>query len=140
MVKRQRVVLAVVGLVGLVAWYAYVSILDVRLIHRLRLQEGVVFPASDTWSALRFVLPLVVVVLASVALVQTIRDRPLKAWAVAVLVVLLGPLVARGLPLRSGYLPYYLFSALYLVLALSVRSPGTGKGREPSSSDSRIVS
>jgi hypothetical protein len=66
---------------------------------------------------------LVAVALACVALLQAIRDRPVQGWSIAVLVLLLGPLVLRGLPLRLAYLPYYLFSAFYLVPALSAHNP-----------------
>lgn len=134
--RSQRLVLAVVGLVGLVAWYAYARIYDARLIHRLRLQEGAIFAPSGVWSALRFGLPVIAVVLASIALLQTIRDRPVRGWSLAVVVVLLGPLViTRGLPLRWVNLPYYLLSALYLVLTLSAW-PRTEQGHESSFSGS----
>jgi hypothetical protein len=119
--RSQRLVLAIVGLVGLVGWYAYGSVLDARLVQDL--QDAEVVGSGGIWWALRFGLPVVVVALACMTLLQTIRDRPVRGWCIAVLVVLLGPLVLRGLPLRPGYLPYYLFSALYLVLALSAHNP-----------------
>ena len=122
--RSQRLVLAVVGLVGLVGWCAYGLALDVQLMHRLQDVE-VYGPVTVFWT-LRLGLPLVAVALACVVLLQTIRDRSVRGWSVAILLVLLGPPVLRGLPLRLAYLPYYLFSALYLVLALSVRSPRTG--------------
>ncbi len=118
--KRRRLALAVAGLAGLGAWYAYWWIVDARLVHRLRIQEGVIFGPTGLWAGLRFGLPVIAVVLASIVLLQAIRDRPARGWSLAVLAVLLGPLaVARGLPLRWVYLPYYLFAALYLVLAAS---------------------
>lgn len=122
--RKERLVLAVVGLLGLVGWHAYWFARDAQFVHGLQLQDAVVFHATSVWWALRIGLPLIVVVLACVALVQTLRDRPVRGWSIAVLVVLLGPLVLRGLPLRLGYLPYYLFSALYLVLALTALNPG----------------
>ena len=123
MARSQRLVVAIVGLVGLVTWYAYGLALDAQLMQRL--QDAVVSGPMPVFWALRLGLPLVVVTLACVALLQTIRDRPVRGWFIAVLLVLLAPPVLRGLPLRLTYLPYYLFSALYLVLALWVRSPGT---------------
>lgn len=65
--------------------------------------------------------------LACVALLQMIRNRPAQRWFIAVLLVVVAPLVLRGGSLRLIYLPYYLFSVLYLVLALSV-SPAGGEG------------
>jgi len=114
-------VLAVVGLVGLVGWYAYVFARNAQLMHGLP-PEAVV-TSGGIWWALRFGLPFLAVAFACVALVQTIRDRSVRGWSIAVLVVLLGPLVLRGVPIRLRYLPYYLFSALYLVLALSAHNP-----------------
>lgn len=121
--RSQRLAMAVVGLVGLVGWYGFVFARDAQLMHELQLQDAVVvFPSVV--GALRRGWPLVVVALACVALLQTIRDRPTRGWFVAVLVVLAAPFVSRGLlPLRYAYLPYYLFSALYLVLALSAHNP-----------------
>jgi len=113
-------VLAIVGLVGLVGWYAYGFALDVQFIQGL--QDAVVAGPMTVFWALRFGLPLVVVAFACVALLQTIRDRSVRGWSIAVLVVLLGPLVLTGMPIRLRYLPYYLFSALYLVLALSAHN------------------
>lgn len=116
--------LAVAGLVGLVAWYAYGLVLDAQLMHRL--QDAVVSGPIPVFWALRIGRPLVVVALACAALIQTIRDRRARGWFIAVLLILLGPLVLRGLPPRLLInLPYYLLSALYLVLALSVRPPRT---------------
>jgi hypothetical protein len=105
-----------------VGWYVYWSVLDVRLFHGL--QHAVVAGPVTIFWALRIGLPFLAVAFACVALVQTIRNRPVRGWSVAVVVVLLGPLVLRGLPLRLGYLPYYLFSALYLVLAITAPNPG----------------
>jgi hypothetical protein len=117
-------VLAVAGLVGLVAWYAYGLALDAQLMHRL--QDAVVSGPVTAFWALRLGWPLIVVALACVALLQTIRDRSVRGWFIAVLLVLLVPLVLSGLPPRLLInLPYYLLSALYLVLALSVRPPRT---------------
>jgi hypothetical protein len=114
-------VLAVVGLVGLVGWYAYWSVLDVRLSHGL--QHGVVAGPVTIFWALRIGLPFLAVAFACVAFVQTFRDRPARGWSIAILVVLLGPLVLRGLPLRLGYFPYYVASAPYLVLAMTAHNP-----------------
>lgn len=120
--RSKRVVPAAVGLVGLVAWYAYGLALDAQLMHRL--QDAVVSGPMPVFWALRLGWPLVVVTLAGIALLQTIRDRPVRGWFIAVLLVLLAPFVLRGLPLRLLInLPYYLLSALYFVLAVSVRSP-----------------
>lgn len=120
--KSHRLVLAVLGLVGLVGWYAYGLARYARLMHGLQLQDTVVFAHTTgiVW-ALRLGLLPTAVALACVAFLQTIRDRPVRGWFIAVLLVLLAPLVLRGLPLRLTYLPYYLLSALYFVLALSVR-------------------
>ncbi len=115
--------LAVVGLVGLVGWYAYGFARDVQFLHGLQVQDAVVAGPMTIWWALRFGLPVVVVALACVALLQTMRDRSVRGWSIAVLAVLLGPVVLTGTPIRLRYLPYYLFSALYLVLALSAYNP-----------------
>jgi hypothetical protein len=120
--RSQRLVLAVVGLVGLVAWYAHGLALDAQLMQRL--QDAVVSGPIPVFWALRLGWPLVVVALACVALLQTIGDRPVRGWFIAVLLVLLAPFVLSGLPPRLLInLPYYLLSALYLMLALSVGSP-----------------
>jgi hypothetical protein len=120
--RNQRLALAGLGLVGLVGWYATGLVLDVRLFHGL--QDTVVAGPLTIFWALRIGLPFLAVAFACVALVQTIRDRPVRGWFIAVLVVLFGPILLRGLPLRPGYLPYYLFSALYLVLAMTAPNPG----------------
>ena len=100
--RSQRLVLTVVGLVGLVAWYGYGLAFDAQLMHRL--QDAVVSGPIPVFWALRLGWPLVVVALACVALLQTIRDRRPRGWFIAVLLILLGPLVLRGLPLRLAYL------------------------------------
>jgi len=119
--RSQRLVLAVLGLVGLVGWCAYVLALDTQLMHRL--QDAVLIRPGIFW-ALRLGLLPAAVALACVALVQTIRNRSVRGWFIAALLVLLAPLVLKGLPLRLTLLPYYLLSALYLVLALSAHNPG----------------
>lgn len=120
--KSQRLLPAVVGLVGLMAWYGYGLALDAQLMHRL--QDAMLSGAMPVFWALRLGWPLVVVALACVALLQTIRDRPVRRWFIAVLLILLAPFVLSGLPPRLLInVPYYLLSALYFVLALSARSP-----------------
>jgi len=119
--RSQRLALTIVGLVGLTGCYIYAFARDVQLIKGL--QDAVVAGPVTIFWVLRIGLRLLGGGLACVALVQTIRGRPLRGRCIAVLVVLLGPVVHRGLPLRLTVLPHYLFFALYLVPALSAHDP-----------------
>jgi hypothetical protein len=117
--SRFRLVLAALGLVGLAGWLVYVYALDLRLFVFLDGQEQ-----SVAFWALRTGLPACTFILGVVALVRTVQQRSARIWFLAVFVLLLGPMIVRGLPARLSLLPAYLLSAFYLLASLM---PGAGQ-------------
>jgi hypothetical protein len=114
--RRYRLAAAVLGLAGVVAWFAYGLVLDAQL--KNHLDEAVLHnPTAGFW-VLRIGLAVAALALACLALSRVVRERPARKWFFAVAFVLLLPLTLRGLPLRWAFLPSFLLSALYLALAI----------------------
>ena len=113
MTRRYRLLLAAIGLAGLMAWFGYRLAIDLRQI----LGDSVAVGSGVFWF-LRLGFPLLPLALALVALLMVIRRRPARLWFLAVFVVLLGPLVLREMPYRLTLLPLYVLSAFYLAAGL----------------------
>jgi hypothetical protein len=114
-------VVAGIGLAATVAWLAHSWAVDLPVV-----KMGVAFSSvgsSVPW-IVRLGTPLCATVLAGVALLNVVRGRSARLWYAAVVVVALGPLIARGFPLRFAIVPEYLVSAFYIAAALSEKSRG----------------
>lgn len=124
--RRYGLILAAVGIVGLLAWYGRVLAIDHKLLGPLwgHWAGGRALPF---W-LLRLGLPPVTVLLGVVALLAARRWRAPAPWFFAVALFLFVPLAAKGFPLWTTLVPNYLLAAFYVASGfLVVRWTSTGR-------------